>query len=107
LRGDTAAPVAKVMQVISRAAGRYHLVIEGHTDDRPIKRGSLFPSNWELSSARGIALLRQFEQKGVKDGFVSVESFAHTRPKVALAGLNGAELEQARAANRRVVIRIR
>jgi len=101
------APVAKVLQVIAAAAGKYHLVIEGHTDDVPLKPGSEFPSNWELSASRGISLLKQFEQRGVGEGHVSIEAFAHTRPKVDIKGLAGPELAAARAANRRVVMRIR
>jgi len=34
-----------------------HILIEGHTDNRPISTRE-FPSNWELSSARSINLVR-------------------------------------------------
>jgi len=34
-----------------------HILIEGHTDNRPIK-STEFPSNWELSAARSINLVR-------------------------------------------------
>jgi chemotaxis protein MotB len=35
------------------------VMIEGHTDNRPIHT-TLFPSNWELSAARAIVLVRYF-----------------------------------------------
>lgn len=37
--------------------------IEGHTDDLPIHT-SRFPSNWELSTARALSVLRYFLQRG-------------------------------------------
>ncbi|MCX6119939.1 MAG: flagellar motor protein MotB [Proteobacteria bacterium] len=97
--------VNQIMKVIALTPDKYHLRIEGHTDDVPIKSGQ-FASNWELSSARGISLMRQFVQKGVQENRVSVLAYAHTRPKRPVEGLKGAELDQARAANRRVVVRI-
>ena len=36
--------------------------IEGHTDDRPI-RNSRYPSNWHLSTARAVNVLRYLIQK--------------------------------------------
>ncbi len=39
-----------------------HVRVEGHTDDRPINT-SLFPSNWELSTARATEVVRYFIDK--------------------------------------------
>jgi chemotaxis protein MotB len=39
-----------------------HVVIEGHTDNRPIHT-SRFPSNWELSAHRATNLVRYFMEK--------------------------------------------
>ena len=97
--------VGAVMKLIAASPDRYHVVIEGHTDDTPINSRD-FQSNWELSAARGFALMRQFKARGVAESRMSVEAFAQTRPKVAIAALKGEDLAKARAANRRVVIRI-
>lgn len=97
--------VGQVMQVIAATPNQYQLKIEGHTDDIPIK-SSLFASNWELASSRGIALMRQFAQRGVKENRMSIVSYGETRPKRPIVGLKGEDLAKARAANRRVVIRI-
>jgi chemotaxis protein MotB len=101
----TAKVMSQVMQVIAKAPGDYRLVFEGHTDDVPIG-GQKFGSNWDLASARGITLLDSFKQRGVAENRMSVLAYAHTRPKVPFKGLKGEALAKARAANRRVVIRI-
>jgi chemotaxis protein MotB len=93
------------MGAIARAPGKYRLVFEGHTDDVPV-RGGPFQSNWDLSAARGISLLESFKKRGIEEDRMSVLAFAHTRPKVPFEGLKGKALQKARAANRRVVIRI-
>jgi chemotaxis protein MotB len=95
----------QVMNAIAKAPGDYRLIFEGHTDDVPTTSGK-FRSNWDLSSARGLALLNTFKKRGVDERRMSIQSYAHTRPKVAFKGLKGPELKTARATNRRVVIRI-
>ncbi|MEO7163920.1 MAG: flagellar motor protein MotB, partial [Bdellovibrionia bacterium] len=37
----------------------YRIVVEGHTDSRPVVGGS-YPSNWELSGARAARVVRMF-----------------------------------------------
>ncbi len=41
--------------------------VEGHTDNIPISTAE-FPSNWELSSARAISVVRLLEEQGVPPG---------------------------------------
>ncbi len=98
--------VEQVLKLIAKSPDRYQILIEGHTDDTPLGRGAPFKSNWELSSARGISILRHFEKLGVKEGRTSVISYAHTNPKKDITGLTGEALKAARSANRRVVIRL-
>jgi flagellar motor protein MotB len=50
--------------------------------------------------------MRQFAAKGVREDRMSVQAYAHTKPKKPVTRLKGLALDQARAANRRVVIRI-
>ena len=75
-----------------------NLVIEGHTDSRPINSAA-FPSNWELSTARATAVLRNLiELEKVADGRLSAAGFADTKPRKT--GTTEADL----ALNRRVDI---
>ena len=101
----TAPVVNEIMKVLATAPADYKLIFEGHTDDVPIS-SKKFRSNWELSAARGIALLNDFKVRGVTETRMAVRAFAQTKPKVLLSGLKGAALDNARAANRRVVIRL-
>lgn len=94
-----------VMKVIANTPHRFHLVVEGHTDDVPLASGR-FRDNWELSAARGFTLLDQLRSRGIAEDRMSVVAYAHTRPKIPYRGLNGERLNLARASNRRVVIRI-
>jgi len=97
---------AKLMQIIAKSPKHYKVIVEGHTDDVPVGEKAKFASNWELSAARGVAMLAELKRLGADETRMTVSAYAHTRPKVAIADKSRAELAQARAANRRVVIRI-
>ncbi len=76
------------------------IVVQGHTDDQPIRNG-LFPSNWELSTARAAAIVRVLEQEGIASQRLSAQGYAATRP----VAVN--DTEEGRAENRRVVLLVR
>lgn len=95
----------KVLTVLSQAPDRYLIHIEGHTDDLPIQ-SKLFKSNWELSAARGITLLKLLQERGLDEKRMRVQAVAHTQPKVPVEGKTGQSLQEARRANRRVIIRL-
>lgn len=95
----------KILRILSRAPDRYNISIEGHTDDVPIK-SKKFKSNWELSAARGITLLKLLQERGMDEADMRVLAVADTQPKVPIEGKSGEALKAARRANRRVVIRL-
>ncbi len=73
----------------------YNIVVRGHTDDTPAS-GALYPSNWELSSARAASALRALiEQGGVPPTRLKAVGYANSLPLVP----NNTELN--RAVNRR------
>lgn len=53
--------------------------VEGHTDDVPIST-ERFPSNWELSSARALSVVRLLIQAGVDPERVSGAGFGEFQP---------------------------
>jgi len=72
--------------------------VDGHTDDLPA-RNTVYPSNWELSTARACSVVRFFvDEMNLDAGRFSAQGYAENRPK---------ELDttpEAREANRRVEI---
>jgi chemotaxis protein MotB len=77
-----------------------NMVVEGHTDPRPISSGT-FPSNWELSTARATAVLRfLISADRIADTRLSAAGYADTRPRASNA------TEAGMALNRRVDIAI-
>ncbi|MCK5829996.1 MAG: flagellar motor protein MotD [Methylococcales bacterium] len=53
--------------------------IEGHTDNMPIKTFE-FPSNWELSSARATAVVREFISNGIAPKRLSAIGYGEFHP---------------------------
>ena len=95
-----------LMRLIAKSPPKYKITIEGHTDDTPIGGRSKFRSNWDLSAARGVTLLNKFKRLGVNQDRMRIIAYADTKPKIPIKGKLGNKLKAARAANRRVVIRI-
>jgi chemotaxis protein MotB len=85
---------------IGRLLSRYsnHILLEGHTDSVPI-HNHRFQSNWELSTARSIAVMRLLEQHSSLPGNrFSIGGSADNAP------LSTDTSESGRARNRRVDI---
>ncbi len=73
------------------------VVIEGHTDDNPIST-PLYPSNWELSSARASSVVRLFIESGVEPSRLTVTGYADQKP------VESNHTEEGRSRNRRVSV---
>jgi chemotaxis protein MotB len=100
------AAIDHVVQMLPTIDNRYQIAIEGHTDDVPIHTAR-FDSNWELSAARSISVLKLFTEAGVGAQRLSAQGYADTRPATPIAaGGDSAAVAHARSENRRVVIRI-
>jgi chemotaxis protein MotB len=83
----------------------YKIVVEGHTDSRPILSGP-YPSNWELSAARAARVVRIFLEKGFSAKQMTAIGYADTYPELPERSPAGEFQEANLAKNRRVVIRI-
>jgi chemotaxis protein MotB len=74
--------------------------IDGHTDHQPIKPGFPFASNWELSTARAISVVKLLISYGVPADHLAATGFADNEP------LDSADTPDAYSKNRRIELRL-
>jgi chemotaxis protein MotB len=63
IRTDGKPSLAKVAEVLNKQVIDSNIAVEGHTDNDPIKHSG-WESNWELSSARALAVLHYLVDDG-------------------------------------------
>ncbi|MFA9387609.1 MAG: peptidoglycan -binding protein [Methyloceanibacter sp.] len=73
--------------------------VDGHTDITPINSAE-FPSNWELSSARAISVVRYLMDQGISPEHLVAAGFGEFQP------IDSGESDQALAKNRRIELKI-
>lgn len=95
LSRETVQMLREVARVLARDT--HQVRIEGHTDNLPIN-SPLYPSNWELSSARASSVTRLFVENGVVPERITVVGYADNRP------VDSNDTPEGRARNRRVTI---
>ena len=78
----------------------YEIRVEGHTDNKPINTQQ-FPSNWELSSSRAIAVMRFYlEEMEFNPALISAEGRGEYHP------ISDNDTAEGCAENRRVEIKL-
>jgi len=97
LQLDRASELLRKVAQLVQAAVENDVAIEGHTDDMPIA-GNLFRNNWELSSARTLAVLEFLTGEGVSERRMQAVAYADTKP------IENNDTPEGRAYNRRVDI---
>ncbi|MFC0217774.1 peptidoglycan -binding protein [Pseudochelatococcus lubricantis] len=76
------------------------LRVDGHTDRRPLSGAGAFRSNWELSSARAIAVVRYLQSRGLPPQRLLAAGFAEYQP------LDPGDDEEAFKRNRRIELKL-
>jgi chemotaxis protein MotB len=92
-----ALPVLTQVADLIRSKSTQPIMVEGHTDPVPI-HGSVFPTNWELSTARASRVVRSLIAGGVPAARLSAAGYAALHPISTNATPDG------RSRNRRVEI---
>jgi chemotaxis protein MotB len=75
------------------------LRIDGHTDRRPIHTDR-FPSNWELSTARAVAIVKHLVVQGIPANRLSANGFGQFQP------IDSADTPEAYTKNRRIELQL-
>ena len=75
------------------------LRVDGHTDNRPI-RSAQFPSNWNLSTARAVAVVEYLITRGLPSDRIAATGFGEFQP------LDVANNDDAWRRNRRIEFKI-
>jgi chemotaxis protein MotB len=97
LRAEGQAALRGVAAALKEIPDRDFLVA-GHTDNQPI-RSSPFKSNWDLSTARAVTVVRFLQQEGVDPSHLAAAGYSEFDPRVEVPTTN-----EERAQNRRIEI---
>jgi chemotaxis protein MotB len=93
---ESSLPLLRELAALLKKHPECEFVIEGHTEDIPTKR--TYPSNWELSTARALAILRCLEREGIAPEKMSAVGYGEYLPRADNSTPEG------RRANRRVEV---
>jgi len=94
--------VADVLQQLAKKIPddlNWILRVDGHTDRVPIHT-QLFPSNWELSTARAVSVVRFFANNGIPEDRMAAAGFSKFHP------IDPAETLEAYRKNRRIEMKL-
>ena len=97
LRDDARKTLDNIVSTLSGEYGGKDIMVFGHTDDRPIKKSG-WADNFELSTERGLAVVRYLKEHGVAPDRLVAAGCGEHRPRVANTS------EPNRLSNRRVEI---
>ncbi|HEX5077658.1 MAG TPA: OmpA family protein, partial [Geminicoccaceae bacterium] len=92
---------ASIMQIQAQMPPdlEWFVRVDGHTDSVPIQSGR-FASNWELSIARALAVVRYLVSQGVPPKRLSANGFGEYQP------LDAADTPEAHRRNRRIELQL-
>lgn len=81
----------RIALIIADLPNKTKVSVQGHTDNQGPGTNSIYKDNWELSSARGIAVLKELLLDGVDPKRINAAGFAEFSPKTTNATKAGRE----------------
>jgi len=97
LRDEARKTLDGIVSTLNSEYSNKDIMVFGHTDDRPIKKSG-WQDNWQLSTERGLAVVRYLKEHGVGPDRLVAAGCGEFRPRVANSS------EPNRLSNRRVEI---
>lgn len=97
LRNDSLSKLDKVAGVLNTTVADLNVGVEGHTDNKPIKKSG-WKSNWELSTARALSVLHYLSEKSVAEPRLAAIGYGEYKPVAPN------DTKEGRQKNRRVEI---
>jgi chemotaxis protein MotB len=97
LEGESLKVLKAVAEVLTEVENS--IQVEGYSDNAPIN-SPMYPSNWELSSARASSVARLFEETGIAPKRIVVLGYGENKP------VDSNDTPEGRARNRRVTVMI-
>ena len=97
LSKDGQATLSQVASVLATITSR-EFQVAGHTDNVPLTSKSRFRTNWELSTARAVAVVTFMQKSGVTPTSLSAAGYSEYQPSM------GNDTEDHKAMNRRIEI---
>ncbi|MFN3985661.1 MAG: peptidoglycan -binding protein [Rhodocyclaceae bacterium] len=94
--------IAETLKTVAREMPEdlpWVLQVDGHTDRRPISTAR-FPSNWELSTARALAIVKFLRDQGVPAQRLAATGYGEYQP------LDARDTPEAYARNRRIELKL-
>ncbi|MBN1385265.1 MAG: flagellar motor protein MotB [Elusimicrobia bacterium] len=98
LKEEAMTPLNEIVKYLSDVD--YKVIVEGHTDNIPIKRGLRYSSNWELSLDRARSVIKFFQKKGIDSERLILAGYGEHHP------LYPNDTPEHRMLNRRIEINI-
>ena len=106
-RADLTNPAQKLIEItaekLRNLPPQSTIEVHGHTDSDPI-RSRIYPSNWELSSARAAAVVKLLTARGINPARIRSVGYAHYQPVAEEKTKNGWPNPSNMALNRRIVV---
>jgi len=79
LKKEGKAALAEVTKILIGIPGR-SFQVAGHTDNQPLGKAAKFKSNWELSAARGVNVVRYMIENGMPAERISAAGYGEFDP---------------------------